>query len=207
MFGVKLWINLEPKAFKNRGIRARNHANCWVFALESWENPKSHFRRKSFIRNGLRRISRSFVQGITGAVRHARRGPHGRMEASAGHNAEMKGGMGGEGPASKGESVVKMVSVVVVAGRFWLGIVSFLLPLVEFFVHPVLKEPDWISIPSDELVNWQAINCGRPPDTLLLPVDEDRHELTPTAFLLRLFSGTEFSFWLPHDVPDFCYCR
>lgn len=181
-----------------------------VFALESPKNQKSHFRRKLLSRNGLQRISGSFVQGITGTVRHtrpasrsryaaARRGPHGRMAASAGHNAEMKGGMGGEGPASKRESVVKMVSVVVVAGRFWLGIVAFLLPLVEFFVHPVLKEPDWISIPIDELINWEAIYRGGPPDALLLPVDKDRHELTPTAFLFRLLCGTEFSFWLPHD--------
>ena len=64
------------------------------FALESRENRKSHFRRKLLIRNELRRISRSFVQGITGAVRHARRGPHGRMAASGGQNAEMKGGLG-----------------------------------------------------------------------------------------------------------------
>ena len=66
----------------------------------------------------------------------------------------MRGAWGEEGPASKRESVVKMVGVVVVAGRFRLGIVAFLLPLMEFFVHPILKEPDWISIPSDELINW-----------------------------------------------------
>jgi len=116
----------------------------------------------------------------------------------------MRGAWGEEEPGSKRESVVKMVGVVVVAtGRFRLGIVAFLLPLVEFFVHPVLKEPDWISIPSDELVNWQAINCGRPPDALLLPVDEDRHEFTPAAFLFRLLCGTKFSFWLPHDSASF----
>ena len=67
-----------------------------VFALESRGNLKSHFRRKSFIRNGLRQISRSFVQGITGAVRHARRGAPwpdgGQRWAECGD----EGGLGGE---------------------------------------------------------------------------------------------------------------
>jgi len=53
-----------------------------------------HFRRKLLIRNRLRRISRSFVQGITGAVRHASRVPHGRRAASGGQNAEMRGAWG-----------------------------------------------------------------------------------------------------------------
>jgi hypothetical protein len=54
MVGLKLWKNPDQKVVKNRGNRARNHANCWVFALESRKNLKSHFRQKPLTRNGLR---------------------------------------------------------------------------------------------------------------------------------------------------------
>ncbi len=80
--------------------------------------------------------------------------------------------------------------------------ITFLFPLVQFFEHPVLEEPNRVSIIPDEFLNRNSVNSLGSLDTLLLPVDEDRHVFLTTTFLSRLLRGSQFSFRFTHTLNN-----
>ena len=61
--------------------------------------------------------------------------------------------------------------------------------------HLILMQPNGIRISSDELIHLHSIDGGRSPDSLLLSMDENGHEILLSLFLRCLLGGGKFSFW------------
>ena len=73
-----------------------------------------------------------------------------------------------------------------------------LFPLVQLFVHLVLKQPDRICISPDELVFTSTFDIRRPLNSLLFTVDKNGHILLPHRLLFGLLGRSEFLFILVH---------
>lgn len=75
------------------------------------------------------------------------------------------------------------------AGRGGIG-------LVHILPEPILMQPNRIGVSPDELIHRDAINGGRAPDSLHLPMDEDGHELLTALLTRALLGGCQLSFRL-----------
>src|ERR1051325_1264630 len=60
----------------------------------------------------------------------------------------------------------------------------------------ILMKPDRVCVSPDKLLDVHAIDRRRPPNALLLTIDEDGHELLLASFARSLLRGSEFSLTL-----------
>src|SRR5437016_4918682 len=79
----------------------------------------------------------------------------------------------------------------------WLGVSKGLI-VVNILPQPVLMEPNRVDIPSDELIDIHAVYLLRPPNPLLLSVDENHHELFSSLLACPLLGSSQFSLTLSH---------